>query len=304
MPHDNHPTTPPGRLTADVTVRNPASTGARWGGLSVPVQHTHTRAALRSHPTGSTHPLRAPIPTTEISAQRAARNVASLRATAWHLDPYTSSVPVTFTLAQIIPPRPPQPTNKHIIYLASTRILLSVPEPPPDSDASVASRASKRPQQAQTLVNAVGVKYSNRLFPLLGNILIPAPGSCAVILEFSLSNCPKSEADVQRLMGRQAIKRDMTSPRFIAVDSFFTWAFLLFCHAEDSPIILTLIFLLNSLYNGVQVLTEDITTLAKARNNSNGAGLFGPALFVALRRTQSLANRIGATVTAPRSIGK
>ena len=84
--------------------------------------------------------------------------------------------------------------------------------------------------------------------------------------------------------------------RFVAVDAFFPHAFLIFCRADDNPTMLTLFSLLHHLLNGVRVLTSDIATLAKSRTDSRVACLFGPAIVGALRRTQNVAHRIGATV--------
>ena len=66
---------------------------------------------------------------------------------------------------------------------------------------------------------------------------------------------------------------------------------------------LTLFSILHHLLNGVRVLTSDIATLAKTRADSRGACLFGPAIIDALRRTQDVAHRIGATVLMPRRDG-
>lgn len=88
------------------------------------------------------------------------------------------------------------------------------------------------------------------------------------------------------------------------VNAFFPCAFLLFCNSEDNSTILALLSLLNLLLNGVQVLTDDITSLAKSRTDSRGAALFGPAFVGALRRTQRIAHRIEAPVVVPRRDGK
>lgn len=101
-------------------------------------------------------------------------------------------------------------------------------------------------------------------------------------------------------MVKLASEREMSCPRFVAVDSFLPCAFLVFCHSEDIPAIFTVLSLLLSLFNGVRVLTDDIVFLAKARRDSRGLSLFGLAFVGFLRCTQSLAHRIGATVVAPR----
>lgn len=75
-------------------------------------------------------------------------------------------------------------------------------------------------------------------------------------------------------------------PHFVVVDSFFPRCIFLFCHSKNNPAILTLLSLLNSLLNGVLFLTDDIATLAKARNDIRGAILFFLAFVGALRRTQ------------------
>lgn len=76
------------------------------------------------------------------------------------------------------------------------------------------------------------------------------------------------------MMVRLARERGMSFPRFVKVDSFLPCVFLFFCHSEDNPEILTLLSLLNSLFNGVQVLTDDIAFLSKARSDSRGEVLF------------------------------
>lgn len=43
-----------------------------------------------------------------------------------------------------------------------------------------------------------------------------------------------------------------------------------FCHFEDNPAILTLLSLLNALFKGVCVKTEDISIISKARTDSRG----------------------------------
>lgn len=57
---------------------------------------------------------------------------------------------------------------------------------------------------------------------------------------------------------------------------------------------LTFIYLLNALLNGVRVLTEDIKALAKPRTDSRGACLLRPAIAGALRRTQIVAGHDAA----------
>ena len=53
----------------------------------------------------------------------------------------------------------------------------------------------------------------------------------------------------------------------------------------------------------MRVLNGDIATLAKTRTDSRGACLFGSAIVGALRRTQNVAHRTGATAVRPRRDG-
>lgn len=55
--------------------------------------------------------------------------------------------------------------------------------------------------------------------------------------------------------------------------------------------------------NGVRVLTVDIAELGKTRTDSHCVRLFGPAIFGALRRTHTVANRIEVMVMAPHRDG-
>lgn len=137
-----------------------------------------------------------------------------------------------------------------------------------------------------------------------GSVLLPLPGSCAIILQFTTLNCPKSESALQTLMVKLASERGMSCLRFVAVNAFLPCAFLLFCHFEHNPSILTLLFFLNSLLNGVRFLTDDIIVFTKTRKDSRGATLLVQALFDALRSGHLLAHRIGATFTVPRPDGK
>lgn len=91
-------------------------------------------------------------------------------------------------------------------------------------------------------------------------------------------------------------------PRFVATDTFFPFAFLMFFHFGDNPTILSILSLVNSLLNGVHVLSNDIVELAKSHSDNRGANLFGLAIIGALRRTHTVAHRIGATVMAPRRV--
>lgn len=50
-------------------------------------------------------------------------------------------------------------------------------------------------------------------------------------------------------------------------------------------------------------MIDDIASLAKTRTDSRVASLFGPAIVGVLRRTNTVAHRIGAMVMAPRHDG-
>lgn len=94
-------------------------------------------------------------------------------------------------------------------------------------------------------------------------------------------------------------ERGLRCPRFVAVDVFSPGAFLLFWHSKNNPAIFTSLFLLSSLLKKVKLLTVDITSVAKTRNESRSIRMFGSALNEALRRTQKLFHRIGTPVVAP-----
>ena len=248
---------------------------------------------------------RTPLPPTAppTYAQRAAPNAAFLRATAWHFDASASSFPVTFPIAPNVPP--PKPINPEATRfdLATARAILHGPAPPANADADVRAEATSRRRLAQALVDTISVSVSVRLCRRTGKILPPTPASSAVILQFSTYNCPASEKALQMLMAGLARDHGIITPRFVAVDAFFPHAFLLFCKAEDNPIMLTLFSLLSRLLNGMRVLNGDIATLSKTRMDDQGECLFGPAIVGALRRTQNVAHRIGATVVRPRRDG-
>lgn len=91
--------------------------------------------------------------------------------------------------------------------------------------------------------------------------------TAAGIHQLTPHNCLKSEKALQTFMVNLATECDVIFPRFIAVNSFFPCAFLLFCHSENNSTILTLLSPLNSLLSGVRLLTKDIATLAEAHTD-------------------------------------
>ena len=141
------------------------------------------------------------------------------------------------------------------------------------SGADVKAAASSRRRLAQVFVDNIGAGAGVLLCPHTGKVLLPTPGSCAVILQFSKNDCPVSEKALQMLVAGVVRDHGIITPRFVAVDAFFPHAFLVFCRAEDNPTMLTLFSLLSHLLNGVRVLTSDIATLAKTRTDIHGTFL-------------------------------
>lgn len=222
---------------------------------------THSKAVPHTHASGTALPAR-PRP----SPRRTC--IGPLRMQPLHAPPCVTSTPprrlyLSRSRRHPMYRRPPPSTRMTpSLDLASARIILSGPAPPPSADARVATRglASPHRRQEQALFDNVGVDAVTLIFSNSENVLLPAPGSCTVVLQFTPHNCLKS---LQTFMVKPASERGMTCPQFFAVDSFFLCAFLLFCHYEDSAANLTLLSLLLSPLNGVSVLTDDISTLTK-----------------------------------------
>lgn len=101
------------------------------------------------------------------------------------------------------------------------RVLLSGPAPPHSADASVPPLTASRRRQAQVLVGNVDVNAGVLLCTRTGDFILPTPGSCAMILQFTVYNYPKSEKALQMFVEGLACEHGIIFPSFHAVYAFF-----------------------------------------------------------------------------------
>lgn len=61
----------------------------------------------------------------------------------------------------------------------------------------------------------------------------------------------------------------MICPRFVDIDEFFSYVFIMFCHSEDNTAMLTIrLYLLNAILDGVRVFTIEIAAIVKTGTDS------------------------------------
>lgn len=184
MPCKNRPKPPPSRPTAVTTTHRTLPTdGARSTPSTSGVSQTRP-----TPPRNPTQPLRATY------AQPTAPNAAVLHSKAWHFDKSASSIPVTFATSSIVPPPAPIVSSSPRLDLTSARILLAGPAPTPSADVDVAAAAASRRHRAQIFVDNVGADAGILICSRAENVLLPTPGSCAVILQLTAYNCPRNKA--------------------------------------------------------------------------------------------------------------
>lgn len=142
MPRNNNSKQPPARpMSGTAAPHTPPNGGAR--------SKPPTGSALQTRQTDPRAPAQPPRAT---YVQRADPNAAILCAKTWHFGVSASSSPVVFSTSSGVPTPAPINPDSLRLDLASLRVLLACPAPPPSADASVAALAASRRRQLQVLV--------------------------------------------------------------------------------------------------------------------------------------------------------